>query len=320
MNHLFFLVVFVHAAMAIVVLHPSESELSPSAVQVVADKAHEKAISIPGICAVIVGDPGRGTVGTGIFVYSTADTGYVLTTAHGLDGQKPAAVHLSFNQDIRDGLRMQVSGVHIHPKFQPSNALFVHNIALLEFPLNDSWKKIMPVPMDTRNDYEPGVFYEGLIAGYGHFATNKSDLYAIGRAHAGATWVQIHPIESGSPLFMSLLPHRGHQRDSQDKPIVPLALNQYVDIRKPVYVEFELASAAIRVHAEQSMILHGDMGGPLFLKSTTGKLKIAGIARSVTFSDTTLLADKHFYSLMTYWEPVCLYKDWIRSVLFSRKR
>ncbi len=321
MNHVLSFFVFVHVAMAIVVKHPSEIAFKHGVtMQMVEDRAHKKAFGTPGVCAIIVGDPLYGEIYTGVFVYASGDTGYVLTAAHGVSQHAPASFYLSFDHDIRDGQRIQVSQVHIHPKFDIFNERSMHDIALLEFKLDDSWKKMMPVPMDIRGDCGLGVFCEGSIVGYGQFATNDLMMGDSGRVHAGTTWVQLQSVAEGYPLFGSLLPHKANQKDSSGKSIVAATMSHHFDVRNPIYNGRQLMVPTIRIHDEQSMVFGSDIGGPLFLKNQAGNIKIAGIARGVTFSNSVVEGNERFHSLMTYWEPVFLYKEWIHGILLAPKK
>ncbi len=314
MNQMLACVLFIHAAVAIVVTHPESSGRgSAYEVQKAQETAHQKALGISGVCAVIVDDPGQDDlgIGSGIYIYGENGVGYVLTAAHGLAREQMRFVQLSFQPDYRVGEKIQVSWIHIHPQFNASARASDYDIAIIEFHLSDLGRDIAPVPFDA-STYEGESFIESTVVGYGSFGTNASPLLDMSQVHAGSTWVQVELREGESPSFMSRIPHKANRFSVQ------ATLSQYFDTQLPEYPNMTVSILGIKIHPEQSMFLSGDTGGPLFFNSRTGGLKLAGIARSLSLNGPlTLPGGKDLYFMANRWEPIFLHKVWIYGVLSS---
>ncbi len=311
MNQLLSFVIFMRVAAAIVVVHPEPSGQDAGYdVMRAADIAHQKMKDISGLCAVLVsGDDGSVySFGSGVFISRRHDVGYVLTSAGIVDHANPDRLRILFSGREDRGVR--VLRIHVHPQFDASMLPPRYNIAILEFRFSD--EELEPVSLDVRTHYETGEFIEGVIAGYGSFGTNRSTLCNLRRVHGGQTWVRLVS-EGASQAFSSAVPHMVNRFD------MPYELNQHFDVQAPVYRDPDLVSHIARVfrtHPDQSMPMRGDGGGPLFFKSATGEIKVAGInslSAMMRFVSDSSGETAHF--LESRWEPVFLSTEWIANVL-----
>ncbi len=292
-----FLMSFIHAAIAIVVVHPEPSGYGDGYdIRRAEEIAHGKALEIPGLCAVQAEESHDGSSSTylctGAYVYGRNGIGYVLTAAHCVTRENVGSIYLSFSPNIHEGQSIRVSRVHVHPQY--SAVHLTNNIALLEFNLVD--KALVSVPTDTEKAYAHRAFFEGWIAGYGAFSTNTSEVFSAARIHMGATWVQLRPGREGILQFSMKLPHGSNRFD------VPIDSDRHFDTQLPAYQDAEeflaFMSPHFKIHAEQSMCTPGDGGGPLFVKSQTNRMVLAGIAsHSFHMPPLQLPHDKMFRSV-----------------------